>query len=267
MIGAVARLVDELDLSTRESDILPWAGPVPFFGRLGEAEVATVGINPSNREFLAPDGVELQGSHQRLPTLRSLGLTDWGEASGADVRAVAQGCVKYFDGNPYRQWFDVLERLLNHCGYSYYREPRAAHIDLVAFATATKWGELPAATRQLLVAQGRRTLGELIRDSRVSVLILNGRSVVDAFMESAEVPLVASNMPGWTLPRTRGGGVAGVRYSGTIRSLGSVPFDRAVTIIGFNHNLQSSFGVTRAVVDRIAQEVGETVEQARLGAA
>lgn len=267
MISAVARLVDELDLATSDTDIVPWAGPVPFFGRLGEAEVATVGINPSNREFVTSDGVELEESQRRLVTLRSLGLADWGEASGADVRTVAQGCAAYFDRNPYRQWFDVLERLLNESGYSYYREPRAAHIDLVAFATATKWGELPVATRQLLVAQGRRTLGELIRDSRVKVLILNGRSVVDAFMQSAEVPLVATNMPGWALPRAQSAGVAGVRYSGTIRSLGSVPFDRMVTILGFNHNLQSSFGVTRAVVDRIAQEVGEAVEQARLGAA
>lgn len=56
-------------------DVLGWACPVPFFGHLESARLATVGINPSNLEFTTADRTELTGPPRRLPTLSSLGLT------------------------------------------------------------------------------------------------------------------------------------------------------------------------------------------------
>jgi hypothetical protein len=258
LYSAIARLIDELD-SAPEPELVQWACPVPFFGRITEATVATVGINPSNREFVGADGAELDGQRRRLPTLNSLSLKDWSRADGGDIRAITQACLAYFEGNPYRPWFDVLERLLNPSGISYYSGRRAAHLDLVAYATGTKWGFLPPGLRSRLVARGRRTLAEVIRDSPVEVLVLNGRSVVNEFVASAQVKLAATPVPGWTLPRASGRGVGGVRYTATLASLGGVEFDRLVEIVGFNHNLQSSFGVTKSVVGRIAMEVGEVV--------
>lgn len=257
----MARLVDELD-SAQESELVRWACPVPFFGRIDQATVATVGINPSNREFVDADGEELDGERRRLPTLGSLALETWLSADGGDIRVLTQACRTYFEGNPYRLWFDVLDRMLNVGGFSYYHGGRAAHLDLVAYATATKWGALPPALRNRLIARGRRTLAEVIRDSPVEVLVLNGRSVVNEFVLSAQVTLSTTVVPSWTLPRASGTGVEGIKYSGTLTSLAGVEFDRPVRVIGFNHNLQSSFGVTRCVVRRIAEEVGETVGQA-----
>lgn len=242
--------------------MVPWACPVPFFGHITEATVATVGINPSNREFVGADGAELLGEHRRLPTLGSLALENWSQASGGDIRALTHACLAYFERNPYRLWFDVLDRLLSLGGFSYYDKRPAAHLDLVAYATGTKWGSLPPALRNRLIARGRRTLAEVIRDSPVEVLVLNGRSVVNEFVASAQVALLATPVPAWTLPRASGSGVGGIRYSGTLTSMAGVEFDRAVSVIGFNHNLQSSFGVTKTVVRRIAQEVGEAVGQA-----
>ena len=255
----MARLVDELDSSHGQIDLVPWACPVPFFGRITEATVATVGINPSNREFVAPDGIELDGDERRLPTLASLSLEKWSHATGGDVRDVAHACLDYFDRNPYRLWFDVLERMLNIGGFSYYRGARAAHIDLVAYATISKWGALPAPVRSGLICRGRKTLARIIRDSPIEVLILNGRSVVNEFVASAQIELSATRMPAWTLPRATGTGVGGVKYSGTLTSMAGIDFDRRVRVLGFNHNLQSSFGVTRTVIRCIAQDVGATV--------
>lgn len=263
MHSAMARLVEALDDGVQDPAVVTWACPVPFFGRINEARVATVGINPSNREFVAPDGSELDGGQRRLPTLASLALSDWSQATGADVHAVTQACLRYFDGNPYRLWFDVLERVLNRGGFSYYSGTRAAHIDLVAYATATKWGALSPAVRKKLISQGRRTLATVIRDSPVEVLVLNGRSVVNEFVASAEVQLRAAAVEGWTLPRAAGLGVAGFRYSGAVSSIAGIDLERAVRVVGFNHNLQSSFGVTTSVMHRIGQDVGETVASAR----
>lgn len=256
----MARLVDELD-STSIPEIVRWACPVPFFGRIPDATVATVGINPSNREFVGPNGAELDGPDRRLPTLGSLELKNWSRASGGDIRSLTHACLAYFERNPYRLWFDVLERMLNLGGFSYYNGARAAHIDLVAYATGTKWGALHPTLRSQLIARGRRNLAETIRDSPVSVLILNGRSVVNEFIVSAQVELTATPVPAWTLPRTTGPGVTGVKYAGLLTSMAGVEFDRPVRVVGFNHNLQSSFGVTKTVVRNIAQEVGETVAQ------
>ena len=251
MYSAMARLVDELDCA-HESEVVRWACPVPFFGRITEATVATVGINPSNREFVSAVGAELDGEQRRLPTLGSLSLDNWSRADGEDIRALTQACLTYFDRNPYRLWFDVLERVLNVGGLSYYSGTRAAHLDLVAYATEPKWGALPPALRNRLVARGRRTLADVIRDSPVEVLILNGRSVISEFVAAAQIELTATKMPDWTLPRASGAGIPGVRYAGTLTSLAGIEFDRSIQVIGFNHNLQSSFGVTARVVENIS---------------
>ena len=222
----------------------------------------TVGINPSNREFVDVRGTELSGAHRRLPTLDSLDLEQWSLADGRDIRAIARACLDYFENNPYRRWFDVLERMLNQGGYSYYCESRAAHLDLVAFATATKWGDLDPRTRSGLVARGRAVLASILLESPVEVLVLNGRAVVREFLRSAEMSLEETTIADWSLPRSGGDGVGGVRYTGTLTSVGGVDLERPIRVIGFNHNLQSSFGVTKAVSDSIAREVGETVAQA-----
>lgn len=263
MYSAMARLVEALDSGVQDPAVVTWACPVPFFGRIDEARVATVGINPSNREFVGSDGSELDGPQRRLPTLASLALEDWSQATGGDVRAVTQACLRYFEVNPYRLWFDVLERVLNRGGFSYYVGTRAAHIDLVAYATAAKWGALLPTARQKLIAQGRKTLATIIRDSPIEVLVLNGRSVVNEFVASAEVELRAADVQGWTLPRAVGPGVAGIKFSGTLRAIAGIDLERAVEVIGFNHNLQSSFGVTTKVMQQIGHDVGETVASAR----
>jgi hypothetical protein len=55
---------------------VPESLPILFFGDSFSARVATVGINPSDQEYLGPDGQELQGNARRFHTLSSLGASD-----------------------------------------------------------------------------------------------------------------------------------------------------------------------------------------------
>jgi len=252
-------MLDDLSSPSCRPEVLSWAAPVPFFGAIRESTVATVGINPSNREFVDAKGNALGPDDRRLPTLESLAISYWSDATGSHIREVVMSCERYFEGNPYRQWFDVLERMLKVAGYSYYSGARACHLDLVAFATRSKWGTLERDAQRAFVSQGRRALAEMIRDSPIQVLVLNGRSVLRVFEEFANAELVASEVPEWTLPRSNGKGVVGLAYSGVITSIAEIELDREVKIFGYNHNLQSSFGVTTEVMRSIGQQVGGAV--------
>lgn len=65
----------------------------------------------------------------------------------------------------------------------------------------------------------------------------------------------------WILPRKVGGGVLGFAYEGSIRSLGNTDFDRTITVLGYNHNIQSSFGVTKEVQVSIRNWVSDSLIQ------
>jgi hypothetical protein len=254
MYAVMTTFVDHLDSLAMEDGVIPWGCPVPFFGDLSGASIATVGINPSNREFTGASGKELSEHERRLPTLSSLGLERWSQADASHLREIADACTRYFQRNPYDRWFQVLERVLQPSGASFYGEaPTACHVDLVPFATENKWGGLSRCERERLLEIVGNALGRLIRDSCLEALVLNGRSVVEHFEALAGVQLERTAMPGWNLPRESGLSVKGVAYTGQIDELAGVGLGRNVTVFGYNHNLQSSFGVTANVVARIGQ--------------
>ena len=260
--AAMTKLIDTLDTIDDIDHVLGWACPVPFFGSISGASVATVGINPSNREFVDRDGRELQSDQRRFPTLGSLSIADWSDVDGHQIAEIVRACVRYFEINPYRQWFDVLDRLLCAGGKSYYHEQSACHIDLVAFATGAKWGAIDSAAKRSLIERNRRPMAELIRDSPVQVLVLNGRAVVREFENFTGNELAAEGVDEWMLPRTGARGVPGIAYKGHVSSIGDIDLGREISVFGFNHNLQSSFGVTTHVISNIANRIGEEIGSA-----
>lgn len=257
MYSTLVRLIDQTTKLTPSGCVLEWASPVPFFGDVDRARVATVGINPSNREFVDAAGLELRGAGRRLSTLASLELPRWSQASGKNLSEIRRSCIRYFQTNPYRRWFDVLDRTLRAGQFSYY-DGSACHLDLVALATRDKWAAIDSRTRQRLVDDGRPVLAQIIRDSSLTTLILNGRSVVTEFESFASVRLAAEPISSWTLPR-KNGGVNGYLFTGTISALGGIDLGREVSVYGYNHNLQSSFGVTSKVIDHIGIRLGDSV--------
>lgn len=239
-----------------EQPVMSWTCPVPYFGRLRQSTLATLGINPSNREFVDVVGDELAGDDRRFPTLGSLGLRSWADASSLDVTAIVSACDQYFAGNPYHRWFGTLDALVRPAGVSYYSDENpAAHLDLVPYATHVKWGALRGHQRRVLLQSGQDLLAALLRDSMVELLVLNGASVVRQFAEVADVELALEFKSAWDLPRQGTEPVRGVAYTGKVDHIGEVDLGRSIAVAGFNHNLQSSFGVTKQATEAIAQWV------------
>lgn len=259
MHSILATLIDQLeDESFSRSNVIPWGSPVPSFGDLSRSKVATVGINPSNREFVDESGQELEGAIRRFHTLRSLGLKSWAETDASHLGLILGSCQGYFRGNPYDRWFKRLDDVIAGTGASFYSETATAcHLDLVPYATACKWNDLSPKQRSSLMSAVGDTLGVLVRDSPVRVLILNGTSVVNQFEEICGVELEQLSMPAWSLPRQTSQDVPGIAYRGRIRMLADVRLGREVLVLGYNHNIQSSFGVTSTAILAIRRWLAE----------
>jgi hypothetical protein len=260
--SAFASFLEHLaDPQLTETGIVRWACPVPYFGQISSATIATVGLNPSIREFADASGDELQGSERRFPTLSSLTLGSWTAADASHVVAIADACSGYFARNPYQRWFNVLDGVLRPAGYSYYSDLRSAcHLDLVPFATHSRWGALTPRQRHQLLMMASRHLGSILIQTSIRLLILNGRSVIRHVSSISDAVFDITPINKWRL-RTGRRTVPGLAYAGTATQVGGVTLDAPLRIIGFNHNLQSSFGVTRQVSQAIGQWASSMVSE------
>ena len=257
----VAALVDRLDdAELKKSEVIDWCSPVPVFGDISRSRVATVGINPSDREFVDSTGVELDGDHRRFHTLNSLSLSDWAQADFRHIRSIADSCMTYFLRNPYDRWFKVLDRVVWGTNSSFYAPiASACHLDLVPFATRKKWALLPEMNKTRLLNSSLGVLGILIRESPIEVLILNGRTVLTTFQQILGHGLSSREMAAWRLVRKHGRDVVGVSYVGRVDEIGGIDLGREILVLGFNHNLQSSYGITKDVIDSIREWVANSV--------
>jgi hypothetical protein len=261
--GTLASLIDRLDDSAiLGTDIIKWGCPVPSFGDLGSARIATVGLNPSNKEFVDDSGNELQGKFRRFHTLASLGLGSWAEADARHIRLILESCQRYFLGNPYDRWFRILEQVIGGADATFYGDiGSACHLDLIPYATAQKWMDLTPRQKSALLEISRDTLALLLRDSEVQTLILNGKSVIEHFEYVAGVSLERTRMHEWALPRASGDAVTGFAYSAVVNTLSGFRLPRELLVLGYNHNLQSSFGVSAKVIRSIRVWVAEQIQR------
>jgi hypothetical protein len=152
--------------------------PVVSFGDFQSAWVATLGLNPSDKEFRS-GGRWLEGSDQRLETLESLGLTSLSEATDAQVKQIVRACARYFHRNPY-SWFDTLDKLLAESLGVTYASGNAVHLDLVQWATDPVWGQIKSDyVKARLIEQDRDFLRAQLSHEGIRLVLLNGRSVMD----------------------------------------------------------------------------------------
>lgn len=260
MLSTLIGRLDEIAVS--RTNVIPWSCPVPAFGDLSHAKIATLGLNPSNREFVDESGNELDGPFRRFHTLKSLRLDRWSDAEESHLELIIECCRAYFSRNPYDGWFKRLDHIISGTEVSYYdASPEACHLDLIPYATACKWTELTRDQRSALLSVAGDTLGLLLKNSPVELLILNGHSVVEQFQEIANIPLERQTMDSWVLPRRRGTGVIGLAYNGIVGSLSGIDLGREIVVLGFNHNIQSSFGVTKKVMASIRKWIAEMAPQ------
>lgn len=209
------------------TSVIPWAAPIPSFGD-PKSKVATLGLNPSPREFVDTFGEVLRGDSQRFHTLESLRLMSWATAGERHVQLIWDACRFYFSKNPY-EWFEPLEKTISDAGFSYGAPfSNTCHFDLVPFATENTWGNLYPEQRSRLLNASKDTLGFLLRDSSVEVLILNGQDVVDEFQPIADNTLTVSSLDG----------SSATAYKGKISALSDVPLGRDVHVLGFSAYIQ-----------------------------
>jgi hypothetical protein len=213
--------------------------PVVAFGDARKAKVATLGWNPSKVEFLDRNGKELTGKDRRLETLSSLGERDLPSASPDAIRRVFEGCNDYFQRCPYRKWFDVLEKILRPLGASYYTGA-ACHLDLVQWATDPTWGKLRSTLRKNFIEEDLSFLQKQLSRECIRLLLLNGRGVVNAYTWNVGCQLAEKVIPGkagWKV-------FVGKTSQGT-------------KVIGWNKNLQSSFGVSNDYIKAVSAAIAD----------
>ena len=213
--------------------------PVLSFGDFQSAGIFTLGINPSNLEFTDRKGGLLKNQKRRLQTLSSLKAKDCESLSLEQSEKVLTGCVDYFNRRPYN-WFDKFNPILRELGHSYISTPLSAHVDLVQWATKLKWSEISINEQKMLIEEGRPFLEYQLQSENLHTLLLNGRTVINAFDDWSQVKLDYIDLD---IPK--GGELVTGFYNNRVR------------IIGWSVNLQSSWGVTNEDVKQLASIVKE----------
>lgn len=258
MHSALSNVIDRLNMpSVKMAGVIAWSSPVLAFGNVSKSLVATVGINPSNCEFVDSAGVELEGATRRFHSLKSLHLKSWDDADASHLSLILQSYESYFLRNPYDAWFRRLDYVLANTLCSLYgEEASACHLDLVPYATEQKWSLLSTKQRAGLLSVSADTLAILLRSSPIRTIVLNGKSVVEQFQRLTNVQFNRTEMNEWALPRSKAD-VAGIAYEALVESLADFELPAPLRILGYNHNLQSSYGVTITVVNAIRDWVAE----------
>ena len=225
-------MIERLDSGyVADTSAIPWASPVPSFGA-PKSRLATLGLNPSPREFVDTFGNPIRrDSRRRLHTLESLGLATWAQAGERHVRLIWDACRFYFSNNPYDRWFKHLDGVISGAGFSYYAPlHNACHFDLVPFATENTWDRLTAQQRVQLIDASADTLGSLLRDSSVQVLILNGSDVFNEFQHITDHSLAESPLPNSSARA----------YTGSINTLFGITLGREIRVLGFSTYIQDA---------------------------
>jgi hypothetical protein len=220
--------------------IVKQSTPVLSFGDFQMAEVFTLGINPSNLEFEDNKGELLKNNLRRLQTYSSITTIDHSSLSEDSAQKILEGCLNSFSRRPYKKWFDKFNPILKEIGFSYTSHPFAAHVDLVQWATKTKWGELTPDQKKILIEDGGSFLEYQLDSDSLKMILLNGRTVIDSFKEWSDVEL---NKTQFEIRQGRNIDIVTGMYKNRVR------------IIGWSLNIQSSYGVSKEDIEYLASKV------------
>lgn len=174
---------------------VPGSLPVLFFGDILTARVATVGLNPSDQEYLAADGAMLHGDRQRLATLASLGAGSRLHLTDAQCDSAIETMRKYHaPGKPVYGWFRPLTRVLAGLGAGY-ADGSAVHLDLVQEATRPTWSGLDGEEKEVLRARDAEFLAWQIREFPIDIVLCTSRLVSDLVRDMwGVVPLAGGKL-------------------------------------------------------------------------
>lgn len=229
---------------------VPGSLPVLFFGDLPAARAATVGINPSRREYTDGQGQELTGLQRRFETLQSLGAADRSGLTPAQCdRAIATMRAYFRPGGPAYSWFAPLARVLRGMGLDY-ATGEVAHLDLVQEATDPTWSTLVATDpteAEALRAADAPFLRWQIDAFPLHLLVCNGRTVLDAVRRLTGAETVSE------------GRAARLIWQLAVATVGG----RTLSIVGWNIPLLRPTGLTGAGQTALGEQLAARLHDRR----
>lgn len=228
--------------------IVPFSTPVVSFGDPSKARIATLGINPSDREFLNSDGDLLPRIEQRFATLPFLGVSRCEDLTDEQIQTVVSRCNNYFQGNWYRKWFSPIESSVLSKIDASHLDGSACHLDLIQWATSPVWQKLDrnGATRTLM-DEGAEHLKAQLATENIRTVVVLGRTGWEQ--------LTATKL--CTVEDVGRIQVCNGRMTSTLR----VGEGSGTRFIGWTSNLQSQRGITKddrdALGNWLASLIGE----------
>lgn len=245
----IKELLSVIDNSSSELIIKDYT-PILYFGELLNSKIATIGLNPSDKEYYDSEGKP----YNRFLNKQDFQINLWNEISNDEIIKIKTSFDYYFKHNPYKNWFNRLDDLLVDESYSYYFPfNNLVHFDIIPVATKNKWGRLSSLDKDFLIGQFGNYLEYLISESNVEICILNGQSVVDNFMKIFNLSLRQTHFEEWDII-TKKKLVRGHGYKAILKNK-----DKRILVLGFNHNIQSSFGVSKDLVTSIRKWIQKEI--------
>lgn len=209
---------------------VPGSLPVLFFGDLFKSRAATVGINPSHREYLDHAGRELVGMARRFENLSSLGAINRTTLTDSQCyRAVATMRGYFRPNKPAYEWFQPLQRVLRGMGLQY-ENGEVTHLDLVQEATNPTWSGLAQVKREDAESLLRADEGFLrwqLGAFRLGLIVCNGKTPLEAVQKMVGATVV------------RAGKAERLAWSVAAGAIG----DRRVAVAGWNIPLARPTGL------------------------
>lgn len=158
--------------------------PVTSFGDPNQARIATIGINPSSGEFCSKGNTPLKSGKKRFVDRQDIGLDEGAIPNREQALRILEGNHNYFRTENVYKWFDSMQKWVLEPLNASYREGSAVHLDLVQWATNPIWNKITdSAMRDLLVSEDALFLSQLISGGDFSLIVLNGATVTNTFME------------------------------------------------------------------------------------
>lgn len=153
---------------------------VPFFGDIEKSFCATIGINPSDKEFLGANKQLLIGNKKRFVDRQALKVADNDCLNDVQADMVYQSLIEYFynKDNVYKTWFCWTEYFVGDLFNSSYYKGTMVNLDIYPWATKTKWAKIGKDTKQSLL-QSYDLLRDILlyKNKLFDYVYINGETV------------------------------------------------------------------------------------------
>jgi hypothetical protein len=154
--------------------------PIVFFGNVEKAEIATLSLNPSNIEFE-------HKSNKRCIDRKQLQVSDSQKLTLTQAMSVYESLLLYFHAppyNPYKPWFNPMNKLFENTGYEYYND-KIVHLDISPWATSKKWADLNQIERESIIDTS--IIQNVIEKRKIKKVFINGKTAFFVFKKTLKI--------------------------------------------------------------------------------